>query len=58
MQKVGLDKFDVMAVFRRILAGRVDEDALINSISRAVGEAIEQNNQKLLADLRVLQKEK
>jgi hypothetical protein len=57
MQKVGLDKLQVMVVFRRILAGKVDEDAVIRSVAQAVGEAIEQNNKKLLADLRLLQKE-
>ena len=47
MKKIGLDKLDVVAVFRRTLADRVEEDPLVNSIARAVGEAIEENNKKL-----------
>ena len=47
MKKIGLDKLDVVAVFRRTLADRVEKDPLVNSIARAVGEAIEENNKKL-----------
>jgi len=47
MKKIGLDKLDVVAVFRRTFADRVEEDPLVNSIARAVGEAIEENNKKL-----------
>ncbi len=51
MRKIGLDKFDVITVFRRTFADRVTEDPLINYIAKAVGEVIEENNKKLLEEL-------
>lgn len=51
MKKIGLDKLDVITVFRRPFADRVMEDPLINSIAKAVGEAIEDNNKRLLEEL-------
>ena len=48
MGDVGLNKLDVIAIFRRTLADRVTADPLVNSIARAVGEVIEENNRKLL----------
>ena len=51
MRKVGLSKWDVMTVFRRIFADKVMDDPLINSIAKAVGEVIEENNKKLFEDL-------
>jgi hypothetical protein len=51
MRKVGLDRLDVITTFRRTFADRVMEDPLINSIARAVGEVIEENNKKLLDEL-------
>lgn len=51
MKRIGLDKLDVMTVFRRTFAGKVEEDPLINSIAKAVGEVIEENNKRLLEDL-------
>ena len=47
MKKVGLDKLDVITIFKRTFANKVMEDAFINSIAKAVGETIEENNKKL-----------
>jgi len=41
----------VITIFRRTFAGRVIEDPLINSITRAVGVVIKENNKKLLDEL-------
>lgn len=51
MKGIGLGKLDVMTVFRRTFASKVEEDPLINSIAKAVGEVIEENNRRLLEDL-------
>jgi len=51
MRKVGLDRLEVITIFRRTFADKVTEDSLINSIARAVGEVIEENNKKLLEEL-------
>ena len=51
MRKVSLDRLDVITIFRRTFAGRVIEDPLINSITRAVGVVIKENNKKLLDEL-------
>ena len=51
MNKIGLDKCDVMTIFRRTFADKVEGDPLINSIAKAVGEVIEENNKRLLEDL-------
>ena len=51
MDKIGLDKLDVITVFQRILTDRVTEDPLINSIAMAVGEVIEENNKRLLKNI-------
>ena len=51
MEGIGLGKLDVMTVFRRTFASKVEEDPLINSIAKAVGEVIEENNRRLLEDL-------
>jgi len=57
MKRIGLDKVDVMTVFRRTFAGKVEEVPLINSIAKAVGEVVEENNRRLLEDLlKVIQK--
>jgi len=51
MKRIGLHKLDVIAVFRRTFADRMTGDPLINSIAKAVGEVIEENNQRLLEDI-------
>ncbi len=47
MRKVGLSRWDVMTIFRRTFADKVEKDPLINSIANAVGEVIEENNKRL-----------
>ena len=51
MKRIGLGKLDVMTAFRRTFADKAAEDPLINSIAKAVGEVIEENNRRLLEDL-------
>ena len=51
MNKIGLSKWDVMTVFRRTFGDKVEKDLLIDSIAKAVGEVIEENNKRLLEDL-------
>ena len=48
MNKIGLGKYDVMTIFRRTFADKVEEDPLVNSIAKAVGEVIEENNKRIL----------
>ena len=47
MNSVGLDRRDVVTVFRRVLAKDLEKDPLLASVARAVGEVIEENNKKL-----------
>jgi len=47
MSSVGLDRRDVVTVFRRVLAKDLEKDPLLASVARAVGEVIEENNKKL-----------
>ena len=47
MTKIGLDRMDVRAVFRRRLVGKMEELSLIDCIADAVGEVIEENNNRL-----------
>ena len=51
MRKVGLDRLDVITIFKRTFADEVTEDPLIKSIAMAVGEVIEENNKKFLEEL-------
>jgi hypothetical protein len=51
MNKVGLSKWDVMTVFRRTFGDKVEKDLLIDSIAKAIGEVIEENNKRLLEDI-------
>lgn len=51
MKRIGLGKLDVMTVFRGTFAEKIAEDPLINSIAKAVGEVIEENNRRFLEDL-------
>lgn len=51
MKNIGLGKFDVLRILRRNLTYRMD-DPVINSIAKALGEIIEENNQKLAEDLK------
>ena len=47
MTKVGLDRMDIRAVFRRRLINKIEEVSLIDCIADAVGEVVEENNKKL-----------
>jgi len=51
MRKVGLDRREVIMIFRRTFGDKVIEDPLINSVAKAVGKVIEENNKKLLDEL-------
>jgi hypothetical protein len=51
MRKIGLDRQDAITIFRRTFADKAVDDPLVNSIAKAVGEIIEENNKKLLDDL-------
>ena len=57
MREIGLNKLDVINVFRRTLTDRVEQDTLINSIVMAVAEVIEENNKRILKDILVTLKE-
>jgi hypothetical protein len=47
MTKIGLDRMEVRAVFKRSFVGSIEEQSLIDHIANAVGEVIEENNKKL-----------
>ena len=49
---IGLSKLDVVTIFRRYFKDVVIEDSLINSVAMAVGEVVEENNKRLLKDLK------
>ena len=48
---VGLNKLDVVTIFKRYFKDEALTDPLINSVATAVGEVIEENNKKLLEEL-------
>ena len=56
MRRVGLDREEVIMIFRRTFGDRVIEEPLINSIAKAVGEVIEENNKKLLDEFVIILK--
>ena len=47
MTKVGLDKTEVAAIFRRVLPQDVQSDPRLASVAKAIGEIVEENNEKL-----------
>ena len=49
---IGLSKLDVVTIFKRYFQDAAIEDSLINSITMAVGEVVEENNKRLLGDLK------
>ena len=57
MKEIGLNRLDVINVFRRTLTDRVEQDTLINSIVMAVAEVIEENNKRIFKDILVTLKE-
>jgi hypothetical protein len=58
MTKIGLDRMEVRAVFRRSIVSRFEEPSLIEHIADAVGEVIEENNKKLWETLQEALKKK
>jgi len=55
---IGLNKLDVVTIFRRYLKDMVTEDSLINSVAMAVGEVVEENNKRLIEDLKAINSKK
>lgn len=52
MIRLGLDRMEVQAVFRRSVSSRrLTEDDLIDSLAKVIGEVIEENNRKLMEQL-------
>ncbi|MFC1869845.1 hypothetical protein ACFLYE_01070 [Chloroflexota bacterium] len=49
---IGISKLDVTTIFRRHFKDKVVTDSLINTMAMAVGEVVEENNKKLLEDLK------
>ena len=49
---IGLSKLDIVTIFKRHLKDMVVTDSLINTIAMAVGEVVEENNQRLFEDLK------
>jgi hypothetical protein len=58
MEMIGLNKLDVVTIFRRYLKDMVTEDSLINSVAMAVGEVVEENNKRLIEDLKAINSKK
>jgi hypothetical protein len=50
MKKVGLDKSDVIMIFKRAVTDEQTEYYLRESIARVVGEIIEENNRMLVKE--------
>lgn len=51
MEKIGLGKMDVRAIFRRNLVSKLEEPSLTDCIADAVYEVVEENNNKLWESL-------
>ena len=49
---IGLSKLDVVTIFKRYFKDVVIEDSMINSVAMAVGEVVEENNKRLIRDLK------
>ena len=49
---IGLNKLDVVTIFKRHFKDQVVTDVLIKTIAMAVGEVIEENNKKIVDDLK------
>ena len=52
---VGLGKLDVVTIFKRHFEDQTITDSLVKSIAMAVGETIEENNRKIVKELREAQ---
>ena len=55
---IGLSKLDVVTIFKRYFKDMAIEDSLINSVAMAVGEVVEENNKRLLKDLKATNSKK
>ena len=53
MIRLGLDRMQAKAVFRRTLSGKIEEkdDNFVACLANAVGEVIEENNKRLCEQL-------
>ncbi|ACZ62467.1 MULTISPECIES: hypothetical protein [Dehalococcoides] len=52
MIKLGLDRFEVQALFKRSLSNRqIAESDIYNSLSDLIGDVIEENNNKISQQL-------
>ena len=49
---IGISKVDIVTIFKRHFKDQVLTDALINTMAMAVGEVIEENNKKIVDDLK------
>ena len=58
MEMIGLNKLDVVTIFRRYSKDMVIEDSMINSVAMAVGEVVEENNKRLIEDLKAINSKK
>jgi len=58
MDMIGLNKLDVVTIFRRYLKDMVIEDSMINSVAMAVGEVVEENNKRLIEYLKAINSKK
>ena len=52
MQKIALDKAGVKMIFRRNLRCKTLDNSLLDSIADAMGEVIEENNKRLMEELK------
>ena len=50
---VGLDRQEVVTIFRRHFANLASTDQMINSIAMAVAETVDENNKKILKELKL-----
>ena len=48
---IGLDKLEVVTIFKRHLRDTITDDSLVKSIAMSVGEVIDENNRRILKDL-------
>ena len=58
MEMIGLNKLDVVTIFRRYLKDMVIEDSMINSVAMAMGEVVEENNKRLIEGLKAINSKK
>jgi len=51
---VGLDRQEVVTIFRRHFANLTITDSMINSIAMAIAETVEENNKRILKELKIV----